>query len=84
MLDGCKRPVRGLWLRGSRYHARMAVADFNTGRKIVRRVPLAGADSVAQAVLAYSGARMSLVKLTVHRSRLCVNSATAIVKPFYF
>ena len=50
VLDGRKRPVRGLWLRGSRYYARIAVADFNTGRKTVRRVPLEGADSVAQAV----------------------------------
>ena len=50
VLDGRKRPVRGLWLRGSRYYARMSVADFNTGRKTVRRVPLEGADSVAQAV----------------------------------
>ncbi len=48
VLDGRKRPVRGLWIRGSRYYARIAVADFNTGRKVVRRVPLAGADSVAQ------------------------------------
>jgi hypothetical protein len=50
VLDGRKRPVRGLWIRGSRYYARIAVADFNAGRKAVRRMPLAGADSVAQAV----------------------------------
>jgi len=47
--DGRKRPIRGLWIRGSRYYARIAVEDFNTGRKQVRRVPL-DADSVAQAV----------------------------------
>jgi integrase len=49
-VDGRKRPIRGLWIRGSRYYARIAVEDFNTGRKQVRRVPLDGADSVAQAV----------------------------------
>ena len=47
--DGRKRPIRGLWVRGSRYYARIAVEDLNTGRKEVRRVPLEGVGSVAQA-----------------------------------
>ena len=41
VVDGRKRPIRGLWIRGSRYYARIAVEDFNTGQKQVRRVPLA-------------------------------------------
>ncbi len=61
-LSGLKRlnPIRksrmvasgrfgGLWIRGSRYYARIAVEDLNTGRKEVRRVPLEGVGSVAQA-----------------------------------
>jgi integrase len=50
VVDGRKRPIRGLWIRGSRYYARIAVEDFNTGQKAVRRVPLEGATSVTQAV----------------------------------
>src|ERR1035438_9747384 len=50
VVDGRKRPIRGLWIRGDRYYARVSVEDFNTGRKQVRRVPLEGAESVAQAV----------------------------------
>jgi integrase len=49
VLDARKRPVRGLWQRGTRFYARIAVEDFNTGRKEVRRVPLEGVQSVAQA-----------------------------------
>ena len=50
MQDGRKRPIRGgLWIRRSRYYARIAVEDLNTGRKEVRRVPLEGVGSVAQA-----------------------------------
>ena len=49
VLDGRKRAIRGLWQRGSRFYARLAVEDLNTGRKQVRRVPLEGVHSVAQA-----------------------------------
>lgn len=47
--DGRKRAIRGLWQRGSRFYARISVEDLNTGRKQVRRVPLAGVHTVAQA-----------------------------------
>jgi hypothetical protein len=47
-VDARKRPLRGLWIRGDRYYARIAVADINTGVKQVRRVPL-DAETVAQA-----------------------------------
>jgi hypothetical protein len=50
VLDGRKRPIRGLWIRGSRYYARITVEDINTGHKAVRRMPLEGATSMAQAV----------------------------------
>jgi len=49
VLDARKRPVRGLWTRNGRYYARLAVENLNTGRKEVRRVPLAGVETVAQA-----------------------------------
>jgi integrase len=52
VLDGRKRAIRGLWQRGSRFYARLAVEDLNTGRKQVRRVPLEGVHSVAQAQIA--------------------------------
>jgi integrase len=47
-LDGRKRPIRGLWQRNRKFYARISVEDPGTGRKQVRRVPLA-ADTVAQA-----------------------------------
>jgi hypothetical protein len=47
--DGRKRPIRELWQRGSRFYARLAIEDLNTGRKEVRRVPFEGVQSVAQA-----------------------------------
>ena len=49
VLDARKRPIRGLWIRGGRYYARLAVEDEFTGRRQVRRVPLPKAESVAQA-----------------------------------
>lgn len=40
VLDGRKRPVRGLWVRNDKYYARLTVIDPNTGKKDVRRIPL--------------------------------------------
>jgi integrase len=48
VLDGRKRPIRGLWKRNSKFYARIAIEDSNTGVKQVRRVPLE-AETVAQA-----------------------------------
>ena len=69
-----------------------ATSDVERTKQTPVFIPLA-ADAVQPAMLvaqflrelavAMRGA-LSLVKLTVHRSRLRVNSATAIVKPFYF
>lgn len=48
-MDGRKRPVRGLWQRNARYYARLAVTDRETGHTQVRRVPLNGVTTAAQA-----------------------------------
>jgi hypothetical protein len=48
VLDGRKRPIRGLWKRNDRYYARIAVAEESSGIKKVLRVPLK-AETVAQA-----------------------------------
>lgn len=50
--DGRKQPIRGLWVRNGRYYARLSVEDQNTGKKGVRRIPLEGAETVSQAILA--------------------------------
>src|SRR5580658_2199374 len=50
VLDQRKRAVRGLWERNGRYYAQITVEDPNTGIKKVKRVPLEGAVTSAQAV----------------------------------
>lgn len=47
--DERKRDVRGLWVRNGRYYAQMTIEDQYTGQKQVRRVPLEGATTPAQA-----------------------------------
>ena len=54
-MDGRKQPIRGLWIRGARYYARLNVENPLTGIKKNRRVPLIDKDgnpvqTVAQAV----------------------------------
>jgi hypothetical protein len=49
VFDARKRPIRGLWRRNDRFYARISVEDPTCGRKEVRRVPLDGAQTVAQA-----------------------------------
>ncbi len=46
VLDRRKRPIRGLCCRNGRFYARLSIEDPATGRKAVRRVPLA-AETVA-------------------------------------
>lgn len=53
--DGRKQPIRGLWIRGQRYYARLKVENPITGIKTTRRVPLMDKEgrpvqTVAQAV----------------------------------
>jgi integrase len=47
VLDGRKQPIRGLWIRGSRYYARLSVENPITGVKKTRRVPLIDKDGNA-------------------------------------
>ena len=49
-MDKRKRPIRGLWERNGRYYAQLTVEDQVTGFKQVRRVPLEGVGTDAQAV----------------------------------
>ena len=39
VLDGRKQPIRGLWIRGTRYYARLNVENPLTGIKKNQRVP---------------------------------------------
>ncbi len=49
VFDERKRPIRGLWIRNGRYYAQLTLEDHDTGAKGVRRIPLAGASTPAQA-----------------------------------
>jgi integrase len=60
VLDARKRPLRGLWIRNNRFYARLSVLDPNSGQKKVRRVPLEGIETVAQA-------QAELRRLLTHR-----------------
>ena len=50
VLDQRKHAIRGLWVRNGRYYAQITVEDSTTGIKGVKRVPLEGAGTDAQAV----------------------------------
>jgi hypothetical protein len=55
VLDGRKQPIRGLWIRGTRYYARLNIENPLTGIKKNQRVPLVTKDgdpvqTVAQAM----------------------------------
>ncbi len=49
VLDGCKRALRGLWVRNERYQPAAHSPDPAAGVPQVRRVPLETATSDAQA-----------------------------------
>jgi integrase len=48
--DKRKRPIRGLWERNGRFYAQIAIEEPVTGLKRVKRIPLEGAGTEAQAV----------------------------------
>ena len=50
VFDKRKRPIRGLWVRNGRFYAQLTTEDKATGIKQVKRVPLEGASTEAQAV----------------------------------
>jgi integrase len=62
VVDERKRPIRGLWMRNNRYYAQLTIADQHTGQKKVRRVPLEGVTTSAQA-------RQKLEDLLVNRRK---------------
>lgn len=49
-MDKRKRPIRGLWERNGCYYAQFTVEDQVTGIKQVKRVPMEGVSTDAQAV----------------------------------
>jgi integrase len=53
VLDKRKQAIRGLWVRNGRYYAQITVEDPVNGAKRVKRVPLEGAATDAQAVAKY-------------------------------
>jgi integrase len=50
VMDKRKRPIRGLWERNGRYYAQITIEDQTTGIKQVKRVPMEGVTTDAQAV----------------------------------
>jgi integrase len=50
VMDKRKRPIRGLWERNGRFYAQITIEDQTTGIKQVKRVPLEGVTTDAQAV----------------------------------
>lgn len=49
VLNNRGQPIRHLWVRNSRYYARMTVEDVATGQKGTRRIPLEKATTPAEA-----------------------------------
>jgi len=60
--DERKRRIRGLWVRNGRYYAQLTLEDEHTGQKQVRRIPLEGVTTPAQA-------RQKLEDLLVNRRK---------------
>ncbi len=50
VIDKRKRPIRALWERNGRYYAQLTVEDQVTGIKQIKRVPMEGVSTDAQAV----------------------------------
>jgi integrase len=66
VVDGRKQPIRGLWIRGTRYYARLSVENPITGVKKTRRVPLI--DKEGNAVQTVAQAVAELKRLQTQRS----------------
>lgn len=66
VLDGRKQPIRGLWIRGARYYARLSVENPITGVKKMRRVPLIDKDGNAVATVPQAVAELK--RLQTQRS----------------
>lgn len=66
VLDGRKSPIRGLWVRGGRFYARLNVENPVTGIKKTRRVALVDKDG--SAVQTVPQAVAELRRLQTHRA----------------
>jgi integrase len=64
--DARKRPIRGLWCRGNRFYARLAIED-DAGRTKVRRIPLIDPETQKPAETP-AQALSVMERLKVHRS----------------
>lgn len=62
VVDGRKRPVRGLWRRNDRFYAQLRVSDPVTGKKRPQRIPLADKAGVPAATVAQAVAIMESLK----------------------
>ncbi|HEX3718581.1 MAG TPA: tyrosine-type recombinase/integrase [Verrucomicrobiae bacterium] len=78
VLDKRKHAIRGLWERNGRYYAQISVEDAVTGVKRVKRVPLEGAATNAQAVAKFQELLVQRAKGTLpvlHRTPKFVDYA---------
>ena len=66
VLDGRKQPIRGLWIRGTRYYARLNVENPLTGIKKNQRVPLVTKDGIPVQTVAQAMAELN--RLQTQRS----------------
>jgi hypothetical protein len=66
VLDGRKQPIRGLWIRGTRYYARLNVENSLTGIKKNQRVPLVTKDGIPVQTVAQAMAELK--RLQTQRS----------------
>ncbi len=66
VLDGRKQPIRGLWIRGERFYARLNIENGTTGIKTTRRVMLV--DKEQKPVTTVAAAVAELARLKVNRT----------------
>jgi len=87
VVDKRKRPIRGLWERNGRYYAQLTVEDQVTGFKQVKRVPMEGVSTDAQAVAKLhelltqrrKGAKARCPSSSGHRCSLIMRSSILII-----
>jgi len=63
VVDGRKQPIRGLWIRGDRFYAQLAIENPVNGEKRVQRVPLMDKDGNAVTTTAEAVAAMERLKV---------------------
>jgi integrase len=70
VLNGSKRPIRGLWIRNGRYYAQLRVEDLQTGIKKTRRIPLLDKDGQAGQSLAEAQVELRELLSKRHNNKL--------------